>query len=634
MNLKQSALNYYKLGLSVIPIGDNKVPQGRWKEAQFQLIEPNGNFENAKGIGLVMGAVSGNCYCIDFDTKNDLGKPDSWDRFKAALSKEQRELIKTCVIQETPSHGRHLIYRVDGVYGGNEKFAARYTTEAEKLINPKSKILCTIESRGTAGYAQIYPTTGYAILNGSFDSLPVLNQEQHDGLIAICKSLDQTGMWSEKKEEKKLAQQPQRLGVGVFEAYNINADIPSFLEENGWTFVEKQGDNMRFLRPNGTGRTSADWHMSMRLLHVFTSSTEFDPSKSYNPVQIYTTIKYGSRTKENYALAAKDFRQMGYGDQFDPIDIQTQLRVDELDLNHLADLDEAEDVLDEIRSGNFAMGVGVGLSDLDEHWVYKIGQFNVMNGHANVGKTTFLIWWFVMLSKIHNYNWLLCSTENDTWEFIKMIIEFYTGKIITDIPKDEYEAAKDWAKEHFTIFSNERTYTYKEVLSIAQSEMKEKAYAGLLIDPFSGLEYDVEDLKTFGAYTYHYRSANSYRMFCKKTLISIYLIIHPPTESTRRVKDGKIEAPNAADAEYGNMWFNRCWNYLTAHRHTNGVDWDIMYIYVRKIKNLFSGGKITIEPIKLKMIKGGRGYVDQFDRQPNLSMAKNYYETDDDIAPF
>ena len=102
----------------------------------------------------------------------------------------------------------------------------------------------------------------------------------------------------------------------------------------------------------------------------------------------------------------------------------------------------------------------------------------------------------------------------------------------------------------------------------------------------------------------------------------------------RSVKDGKIEAPNAADAEYGNMWYNRCWNYVTAHRHTNGQDWDIMYIYVRKIKNLFSGGKITIEPIKLKMIKGGRGYVDQFDRQPNLSMAKNYYETDDDIAPF
>ena len=238
-----------------------------------------------------------------------------------------------------------------------------------------------------------------------------------------------------------------------------------------------------------------------------------------------------------------------------------------------------------------------------------------------------------MLSKKHGYNWLICSTENDTWEFMKMIIEFYTGKIITDIGELEYEDAKVWAKEHFTIFSNERTYTYKDILSISQNEMKVKPYAGLLVDPFSGLEYIVEELKTFGAYTYHYRSANAYRMFCKKTLISIFLIIHPPTEATRRVKDGKIEAPNAADAEYGNMWFNRCWNYLTAHRHTNGMDWDIMYIYVRKIKNLFSGGGITIEPIKLRMVKGGRGYVDEFDRQPT-SVSQSYYETDNDEAPF
>jgi len=634
MTLKEVAQQYHSWGLSVVPCDKDKRPKGEWKISQYERREPNGNFNNSWGIGIICGAVSGNVEVIDIDLKYDI-TGTLYQRIKEAI--KHLDFVRDFVVEETQNSGIHFFYKCD-IIGANQAFAKRHTTEGERVLNPKEKTKVIIETRGEGGFIVTTPSPNYKIVSRKstdFSMIPTITIEQRLELIEILKTFDETDMWKPKEEVvKKLAQQPKRIGVSVFEAYNLGADIPSLLEEYDWKYVEKQGDNMRFLRPNGSGRTSADWHVEMRLLHVFTSSTEFEPSKSYNPVQIYTTLKYGNRDKESYALSAKDFKEMGYGDSFDPIEIQSQLRVDELDLNHLADIDEAENVLDEIRSGNFAMGVGIGLRQLDEKWVYKVGQFNVINGHANVGKTTFLLWWFVMLSKKHGYNWLICSTENDTWEFMKMIIEFYTGKIITDIGELEYEDAKVWAKEHFTIFSNERTYTYKDILSISQNEMKVKPYAGLLVDPFSGLEYIVEELKTFGAYTYHYRSANAYRMFCKKTLISIFLIIHPPTEATRRVKDGKIEAPNAADAEYGNMWFNRCWNYLTAHRHTNGMDWDIMYIYVRKIKNLFSGGGITIEPIKLRMVKGGRGYVDEFDRQPT-SVSQSYYETDnDEIAPF
>ena len=234
--------------------------------------------------------------------------------------------------------------------GGNEKFAMRYTTEQERLINPKSKTLCIIESRGIGGYVQVAPTTGYKILNGSFETLPILTQEAHDGLVAVCKSLDETGIWSIKPQEKKLAQQPKRLGISVFDSYNLTADIPAFLEENGWVYVEKNGSNLRYRRPGTTeSRTSADWHEEMRLFHVFTSSTDFEPSKSYNAVQVYTTIKFGKRDTESYRLAAKEMRQMGYGDSFSDIEIQSQLRVDELDLNHLADLEEAEQMTTNIH---------------------------------------------------------------------------------------------------------------------------------------------------------------------------------------------------------------------------------------------------------------------------------------------
>lgn len=637
MNLKEVAELYTSYNLSTIAIGEKKIPQGKWRQSQFEIIPPNGNFDSAVGIGIVAGVVSGNLFVIDFDTKNDLPTENSWENFKKSLTKQQKEIVKGCLVEETPSFGRHLIYRVDGIIGGNEKFAMRPATREELLISPKTKALCTIESRSTGGYVQVAPTTGYKILNGSFAYLPVLTQAEHDSLVNTCKQLDQTNLWKiEPIKERQLAQQPKRMGVSTFDAYNQNADIPQFLEENGWIYVEKQGSNLRYRRPGTTdSRTSADWHEEMRLLHVFTSSTEFEPSKSYNAVQVYTTIKYGRRDRDTYKSAAKDMREMGYGDSFNEIEIQSQLRVEELDLNHLADLEEAEAVLDEIRKGEFAMGVGIGMQSLDDHWVYKVGQFNVINGHANVGKTTWLLWWFVMLSVKHGLNWILCSTENDTWEFIKMVIEFKLGRRITDLTDEEYKEAKKWANDHFLILNNDRTYTYKDILSIAQQEMKNKAYAGIMIDPFNGIEYVVEELKLYGQYTYHYRTANSYRMFCKKTLCSIYLVIHPQTNATRKTTDGKIDAPQAADAEYGNMWFNRSWNYVTAHRHTNADDWQTMYIWTRKIKNTFSGGKVTFgsEPIKLKMMDNKCGYVDEYGR--NTKSLQNYYEKDEDTpTPF
>jgi hypothetical protein len=213
-----------------------------------------------------------------------------------------------------------------------------------------------------------------------------------------------------------------------------------------------------------------------------------------------------------------------------------------------------------------------------------------------------------------------------------MIIEFKTARKITDLSDEEYAEAKAWAKEHFTIFSNDRTYTYKEVLAIAQQEMKTKAYAGLMVDPFNGLSYDVAELKLYGQYTYHYQTANSYRMFCKKTLISIFMVIHPQTGATRKTTDGKIDAPQAADAEYGAMWFNRAWNYVTVHRHTNGQDWNVMYIWTRKIKSLFTGGKISQEPIKLNMMRNNCGYADEYDRSPTI---RNYSEPQEEFdTPF
>ena len=93
MTLIEAAKNYYAAGLSVIPIGEKKTPSGKWKEAQYKLIEPTNNFAKAEGIGIVCGAVSGHFYCIDFDLKYDEKGTDTWAAFKAILTPEQKNVL-------------------------------------------------------------------------------------------------------------------------------------------------------------------------------------------------------------------------------------------------------------------------------------------------------------------------------------------------------------------------------------------------------------------------------------------------------------------------------------------------------------------------------------------------------------
>jgi hypothetical protein len=343
----------------------------------------------------------------------------------------------------------------------------------------------------------------------------------------------------------------------------------------------------------------------------------------------------GALNKDTYREAARELRKLGFGEQDAQEDeIEKQIEIEKTN-NYLAEDDEIEKFLQDVRDDKVLMGVGVGSPDLDHCWLYKPSSFNMVGGLSNVGKTDWLIWWKVKLSIKHDFNWLICSTENEVGELIKMAMEYYLSKPLKEMSDNEYIQAKSWAKSHFTIFSNKRTYTYKEVLDAAKEEMRKKAYAGLMCDPYSGLELDTKELKLYGEYRYHYRAATQIRLFTKQTGCSVYLVAHPNTEANKRLKDGFATAPYAADIEFGSMWQNRCDNSLTIHRIINHpTEWNMTEIHVRKIKSKFTGGDITSEPVKFRREKGCY-YTDQYGNA--LKSYTNYTEpqdNDEELTPF
>ena len=64
--------------------------------------------------------------------------------------------------------------------------------------------------------------------------------------------------------------------------------------------------------------------------------------------------------------------------------------------------------LEQARLNKIPQGLGIN-NLLDNNLRFKKGSFNIILGHANVGKTYWVLWYFLALSKIHNKRHLIYS---------------------------------------------------------------------------------------------------------------------------------------------------------------------------------------------------------------------------------
>ena len=61
----------------------------------------------------------------------------------------------------------------------------------------------------------------------------------------------------------------------------------------------------------------------------------------------------------------------------------------------IAQAKKLQDKILDIKYGRVKEGLKIGIPEIDEFLRYKQGNFNLIIGHANVGKTTVIIYLFV-----------------------------------------------------------------------------------------------------------------------------------------------------------------------------------------------------------------------------------------------
>jgi hypothetical protein len=265
---------------------------------------------------------------------------------------------------------------------------------------------------------------------------------------------------------------------------------------------------------------------------------------------------------------------------------------------------EQDEFLELLRTNRVPLGKGLGIH-LDEHLRFKEGSFNIILGHANVGKTYWLLFYLLCLSAKHDLKHLIHSAENTVHGIKRNLIELFTGKKVGTLSFEEMQEAKKFIEKHFDFINTTKAQTIDDFMKSVQTMGR---YDTLMIDPHNSF------LKPKGVnpHEYDYEIATKLRLFCKTRNTTIYLCIHAATEALRKThKDGEYAGhpmpPTMADAEGGGKWGNRADDFIVIHRYVaDAHNWMYTHIHVKKVKETETGGKPTMlnEPVFFRLENG------------------------------
>jgi hypothetical protein len=644
--IKESAITYHNFGLSVIPINETKIPIGKWKQSQEKRLLPNGSFDNAYGVGIVCGKVSGNLEVIDIDCKYDL-TGNLFNDYKKLINSIDKNILPKLVVEKSTNGGYHFLYRCSEI-ARNVKIASRPTIDSEReeskqkayaeaikkeekedkaielsekaYKNDTERVL--LETRGEGGYVACCPTKGYEMVFGSFGKINEITPNERKILFDCARTFNSV---YEKPYVKKESQAIIESNSSPFEEWNERGDVLDFLLSEGWTLNHTTGHRNFLLRPGGTGKWSAEYSTEKRLLYVWTKSTVFTDEKAYNPSQVLCMLKFN----EDYSSCSKWLVSQGYGkftqqhkkSEYKQPTVEYSVSEGDDDFSFLATKEDTDLYIEQKRNGTFKKGAKTGIPSLDKYWRFKEAQLDMILGHDNSGKSM-ISWFFSVLDCLFNDQYyIVFAGENKTGAVKCRLMEFYIGRSVKDMLDAEYSRAKLWVENHYEFIRNDELFTYQDMINIGKKMVRKfPKFRKFIIEP-----YNVLDKRTNNEHQYDYRAMLDLRLFIRKSGIGVLLNIHAASEALRKTYPkehewgGYVMPPNKSDAEGGGKFPNKADNFAVIHwmaDHPTEKEWT--HLHIQKIKEYETGGQRTnrFEPYKLKMVAGGCGFEDSYGFNP------------------
>jgi len=613
---------YIAAGLTIIPIGKNKVPQiqgwQKYTNADCLSQEHLDKLKRAEAYGMVCNQ---NVEILDFDLKNSV-EADLFSRFCNEVKQNDPNLLDKMVVQKTMNNGYHFIYKCSKVEG-SLKLALRKATEEEGKTGAKS--FTVIESRGIGSQILIAPSKGYAFKKRSILDIQTITEDERDLLFTIARSFNTFNdiiLPSPKPEKQKKS----IVGKSIWDIFNDTDEGLTVLENNGWKIVGEKGEDVLLKRAGATTAAhSAYYHRNSHLLVCFTSSTIFEPQRGYNNASIIHLLEGHNG---DWAKTAEIIKSMGYEEEkIEQVKKQKPAipQAEEIISDwkkYAADPFEHLQYFEDSKHGRIPKGLPTGSNELNQYFRFKRGNFVVANGMPNVGKSL-IMWYLAVLSNMkHGWKWIICSKENPERTVMKKFMEFYFVKSIKYFTEEETQRGMRWLSDNFVFLQVNNSYTAKQFVEIGESIVKDIDMAGYLIDPFSSIRLAGNNKE--GIYAHIEGFLDDFQLFSHTHKCGIWLSAHTNTNASRnRGADGFPIAPEAADSRYGDIFTAKADDMLTFHRIVQDKErFRLTQIHVRKIKDYESLGMVTDrdDPVILEL-KDNCRFVDK----NNICLTTEYY---------
>jgi len=599
---------FIKQGLNIIPVSDKKIPSIKgWKKYQSEMVNLD-EMPEYDAVAVITGKVSGNLELIDIDQKYCL-HGTLRDRYKQLVDDFSPGLWDKLVECTTKGGGFHLVYRCEEI-GTNVKLASRPSTP-EELEEKKEKFKVLIETRAEGGYFLCKPTVGYDVVKNVLLDPPTISKEEREILLRAARALDEVPLPLWESQSKP---QFNSEGIPSWEAFDDSDEWLNIMKSEGWS-VQRETDTKIFLKRPGDSdsKYSGNFDKRHRLMRIFSSSTEFDNSRSYSPSAIFTVLRCGGDFKQG----ARQLLEMGYGKVPEK---KLQRKDESVDLESDDDLlynKEDDNNIHLLAEGKLELGKSTGYTELDDFFRHKRGYFNILGSHANLGKSWFT-WNLILAFCLRNEeSYIIYSPENKVWTIKYNMIRFLFGKDPSRLTRDKISEGVKIIDNYITFIETDEILSYHSVLEYADKLLKKKKYYGLLIDPYNSLTYDFSATdRKLSTYEYHFDAARRMKNWSNTRDCTIWATMHGVTEAQRKVHTeaelkGLIKPLIAADLEFGGMWVNACMDMLILHRYANNPEWkNQTHIHTVKIKEEWSGGKRTMhnEPVVLSLNNGEKDF--------------------------
>ncbi len=251
----------------------------------------------------------------------------------------------------------------------------------------------------------------------------------------------------------------------------------------------------------------------------------------------------------------------------------------------VADIRDRADLL--FREG-VKHGLSTGWASLDALYTIRTGEWTVVTGVPNSGKSNWVDDLAVNLAKEHKWKFAVFSPENFPIEDHALrYAEKYMRKPLEPwrlghMTREEKDLGLDWVAHHFRwiLPDEDADWSIGNVLAIAKTLVVRHGINGLIIDPWNELDHSRSDNLTETEYVSV--SLKKLRQFARRHDVHIWLVAHPT--KLYRDKEGKYPIPTLYDISGSAHFRNKSDNGLCVWRDLAEEHDNAVHIYVQKIR--------------------------------------------------